>query len=72
MRFENVRRVRRARGLPAAAVAQAAGKSLGWWYSVERGLTAPCRADAEAIAEVLDADADTLFAKIRDERDATT
>ena len=71
MRFESVRKRRLHAGLPVAALAQVAGRTIGWVYSLERGLVAPCRADAQKIADLLDADVDQLFSRIREEQDAT-
>ena len=70
MRFESVRKRRLDAGLPVAALAQAAGRTIGWVYSLERGLVAPSRADAEKIADLLSADVDQLFSRIREEQNA--
>ena len=67
MRFEPVRKARIARGLPAAAVAQTADRSLGWVYAVERGLITPGRKEADAVATLLDTEADALFSRVRED-----
>ena len=67
MYFETVRTARLSAGLPVAAVAQAAGRSIGWVYALERGLLTPARSDAEKIAELLNADVGELFSRLREE-----
>lgn len=69
MRFEEVRRQRIRQGLSSAVVAQAVDRSLGWLYSIERGLTRPSRSDAEAIGALLRVPPDDLFTRIRDEEE---
>ena len=67
MRFEPARTARIRAGIPIAAVAQVAGKSGAWVYSIERGLLCPGRGDAEAIAELLGGKPEDLFSRIREE-----
>ena len=67
MRFEPVRHARLDRGLSVAEVAQAANRSLGWIYAVERGLITPGREEAKAIATLLGAEVKDLFRRIRGE-----
>lgn len=67
MRFEPVRGARIDAGLPQAALAQAIGRSLGWVYAVERGLTRPNQADAATIARMLGRPVEDLFTRVRPE-----
>lgn len=58
----DLRALRQARGLTLAALAAAAGRSVGWMSQVERGLSHPSVDDLRALAARLDVDLSTLLA----------
>ena len=66
MRFAPLRTARVKAGFRVAEIAQAAGRSLGWVYALERGLVTPSRMDAEAIAKLLRVKPEDLFSSIRE------
>lgn len=65
---EQVRVAREQAHIPRTALARALGRSVTWLKEVEAGCLAPSREDAERIADLLDAEADDLFTRIRSPR----
>ena len=66
MRFGKVRSARLSAGVPLAALAQETGRSISYFYALERGLTTPTRPDAEKIAQVLGVPVEELFERVRE------
>ena len=64
---EPFRTEREKQGLTRAQVAFAVRRSMSHIQNVESGVTAPSRADAEALAALLGKQADALFSRIRDD-----
>lgn len=61
LQFDPIRQARLSAGFSMAEVAQAADRSLGWIYALERGLVKPGRPQAEAVARLLDKSVEELF-----------
>jgi transcriptional regulator with XRE-family HTH domain len=57
----DLRALRRARGLTLRALAEAAGRSVGWMSQAERGLSRPTLDDLRRLAAALDVPPDALM-----------
>ena len=58
---DNIRALRKIRGLTLTDLANAVGCSIGWLSQIERGLSRPSTTDVEAISEHLDCPVSLLF-----------
>ena len=58
---ENIRAVRRRRGLTLTDLADAVGCSIGWLSQIERGISMPSNEDVRAISDTLDCPVSLLF-----------
>ena len=57
----NIRSLRKIRGLTLSDLAAAVGCSIGWLSQIERGLSHPSSTDVQAISETLDCPVSLLF-----------
>ncbi len=58
---DNIRALRKIRGLRLADLAAAVGCSIGWLSQIERGLSRPSSSDVEAISKTLNCPVSLLF-----------